>query len=681
MPTNRWLEGYTRSGKTAHTIDQTCHWLENDHVPSDSVLVFTADSHHRQQWERQLLSRTKGRYSVTTTTPLSFCRDQVELYWSLLLKRLPLKPVMPMFLRIENEQTLAKFCWADLLTNGELYWQGIHTEKLVRRLLDWFLLGAYSSLSLTEIWQRLQQGLETELPPETWQTISQAMTQWRDFCWNNGLLSYGILTDLFGQHLLRDPIYQKQLRRQYRYVVVDNADEMPALVAQVCQILMDDQASSMVTFNPHGMVRLGLGADPVLAADPTGWGEIYHRSNSELLPTLVPSLSQVYSHTLTNAINYSSQELPEPLPNLISINTDSRAELLRQIVQVIAHALETEAIAPHEIAIIAPGIDPIGNYALLEMLRRRQIPTRLLKDNRPLIFYAEIRALLALMALVYPHLGLDLRRDAIAEMLCTLSDRIDPVRAGMLADHCFMPHPDKPQLLPPETYPQWNRFGSRVTNAYNQIREWISAQSLQIAPLIFLDRSMRQFYHPRNPLPETIAALQALIETAQSHWQMGYRLNWSEAMIRQEFMIMLQQGTVTANPYQHQPIPPETAGIVVATIYQYRMSQLSHRWHIWLDVASPLWQMGGATELYGAAVLRQSWDGSVWTADQAQQQDQERLQRLLNDLLARVEERIYLGFSEIDIRGETQSGLLQCLEDYATPWVQMEAMELSYTEA
>jgi hypothetical protein len=192
---------------------------------------------------------------------------------------------------------------------------------------------------------------------------------------------------------------------------------------------------------------------------------------------------------------------------------------------------------------------------------------------------------------------------------------------------------------------------------------------------------MRQFYHPRNPLPETIAALQALIETAQSHWQMGYRLNWSEAMIRQEFMIMLQQGTVTANPYQHQPIPPETAGIVVATIYQYRMSQLSHRWHIWLDVASPLWQMGGATELYGAAVLRQSWDGSVWTADQAQQQDQERLQRLLNDLLARVEERIYLGFSEIDIRGETQSGLLQCLEDYATPWVQMEAMELSYTEA
>ena len=670
MPTHRWIEGYTRSGKTTQTLYQTCQWLADAPTDrlGDQILVFTTDSDHRQQWDRQLLSLTEGRHSVTTTTPLSFCRDQVELYWSLLLQRLPLKAVMPMILRIENEQTLAKFCWGDLLTSGALYWQGVHPEKLVRRLLDWFLLGSYSSLSLTEILARLQKGLETELAPETWQVISQALAQWRDFCWQNGLLSYGIITDLFGQHLLHDPIYQQQLCRQYRYVVVDNADEMPAIIAQVCQILIADQASSLVTFNPHGMVRLGLGADPVLAADPSAWGEIYRHSSYEFLPTIVPTLAQNYSYTLTNAITYSSQELPEPLPDLISVNTDSRSELLRQIVQVITEVVNTGEIAPHEIAIIAPGIDPIGNYALLEMLRRRQIPTRLLKDNRPLIFYGEVRALLALLALTYPHLGLDLRRDAVAEMLCTLTDVIDPVRAGMLADHCFAPHPDKPQLLPPETYNQWNRFGSRVTNAYNQIRQWISEKSPQISPLIFLDRGIRQFYHPRNPLPETVAALQALIETAQSHWQMGYRLQWTEEMIRQEFMIMLQQGTVTANPYQKQSIPDESAGVVIATIYQYRMSQLSHRWHVWLDVGSPLWQIGGATELYGAAVLRHSWDGSLWTADQAQQQDRERLQRLLNDLLARVAERIYLGFSEIDIRGEVQSGLLQCLQDYATPW-------------
>ncbi len=148
---------------------------------------------------------------------------------------------------------------------------------------------------------------------------------------------------------------------------------------------------------------------------------------------------------------------------------------------------------------------------------------------------------------------------------------------------------------------------------------------------------------------------------------MGYRLQWTESVIRQEFMFMLQQGTVTANPYQKHSIPTAQEGVIIATIYQYRMSQLAHRWHIWLDVGSPLWQIGGATELYGAAVLRHSWDGSLWTADQAQQQDYERVQRLLHDLLARVSERIYLGFSEIDIRGEVQSGLLSCLQDYATP--------------
>jgi hypothetical protein len=268
-----------------------------------------------------------------------------------------------------------------------------------------------------------------------------------------------------------------------------------------------------------------------------------------------------------------------------------------------------------------------------------------------------------LISLVYPNLGQLVSRDHIAEMLVVLTEAIDPVRAGMLADYCFARHPENPQLLEAETYNQWNRLGYEATQAYEKLRQWIEQQSPKDAPLLFIDRAIQAFFKPRKLSYEHTATLQSLIETAQYYWQLGYRLDLEDAVILENFIQLIRQGTVTANPYA--PNQPEDS-VVLATIIQYRMARRSHRWQFWLDASSDLWLQGGAASLFGAPLFLKSWNGERWTIENQRDADMQRLQRLLRDLLDRTGDRLYLCHSELSTNGQIQNGVLLPLIEIST---------------
>jgi hypothetical protein len=153
--TNLWIEGGSHSGKTERVVQQFCDWAETDfanqsnpQAASQKVLVFAVDSQQRRNLSDRLMMETHGRYPVTTVTPLSFFRDEVRLFWTLLVKKLNFKAQFPLLLRVENEQELANKFWKDRIETGTLQMEGIGRERLVRRLLDLFLLAAYSGRNI-----------------------------------------------------------------------------------------------------------------------------------------------------------------------------------------------------------------------------------------------------------------------------------------------------------------------------------------------------------------------------------------------------------------------------------------------------------------------------------------------------------------------------------------------------
>jgi hypothetical protein len=665
------------------------------------ILVFAAMGDNRIDLVDRLVAATHSQYSFYSTTPLGFFQDEITLFWPLLIQQLDLKAQFPLRLNPENEQELAARLWQPEIDRAIGAQSGVNGARLVRKILDLLQLAGLAGIPVEQIPLRLQPGLAEQNGelPIPFETVGTMLQQWQQWCLERGLLTYGITAGLYWQYLLEHATYQSHLVQRYPLILADDVDEYPAIARHLFEHLLNAGAAAAFTFNPDGAIRLGLGADPTYLSAIAHRCEVVQLSDRPT-PSLFDDLGEALVEFAVNPMIFLA--LPESVQ---AIQTVSRSDLLRQTAETIIAAVQAHQVEPRNIAVISPGLDAIARYALIDILTKHQIPVEPLNDQRPLISFAIVRALLTLLTLVYPGLGRLVDRDAIAEMLVVLGNRgqtldsrsasspqptlaIDPVRAGLLADYCFAPHPERPRLLPATTFPRWDRLGYQTSEAYQAVIQWIEAQQSQLEQRLIpnavslLDRAIQHFLFGGSSLPfDQLSALRQLLETAQHYWEVADRLRRSHAaqgdrgMTRQDappiatispFIQLLRNSTVTANPYPVSPLGAASNAVTLATVFQYRSSRRVHRWQFWLDAASPRW-LSGVDALFAAPLFLQHWSGNLWTAADAMDANEHRLRRILLDLQARTEERIYLCHSDLATNGQEQTGALLTLVNAATP--------------
>lgn len=700
-----WIVGSVYSGKTGKLIESIAHWDQQTQPgrrePSQRILVFAANGDNRLELADRILASTHSRVLFDSNTPLGFFQHEVTLFWPLLAERLDLGVQFPLRLRPETEQDLATQLWQPELDSGQLAQPGITDYFMVRRSLDLLQLAASGGIPLEDMAQILKDGFRgQEIAEDLWDCIETVLLRWRNWCLERGLLTYGILTELYWRYLLPHPTYQHQLIRRYAAVVADDVDEYPAIAYTLFNVLLDHKRPGMFTYNPDGANRLGLGADPHCLS------QLAERCRVELVdPMPEVSLGATWGEAIAKWVSEPTL-LPELPPTIQVIQTTSRAELLRQTAEEIATAIHTGEVKPEEVAVIAPGLDAIARYTLRTLLTNRSIPIESLNEQQPLISYPLVRALLTLMALVYPGLGRLVNREAAAELLVVLSPspvvragltyldtaRIDPVRAGLITDHCFVPDPERPRLLPVTHFPRWDRLGYQATAVYNELIQWIEAQQVQQqqrllpSPVTLLDRAIQRFLGGGNPFSyDQLAVLRELMETAQHYWEVDTRLRQTSLLQRRDtpiaetvgqFIQLLRNGTITADPYPARPLNPAQRAVTLATIFQYRSYRRYHRWQFWLDTGSAFWLSGGGG-LFGAPLFLREWSGRPWTAADTMAADQQRLRRQLIDLLGRTGERVYLCHSDLATNGQEQGGPLLTLINAALPVIRKNRDEFS----
>ena len=703
--TSLWIEGKTRSGKTARLVTEFSQWVRqqvidrtNPRNPQDgitsAILVFAANSENRRELSDRLLEAVEGTYPVICKTPVGFITDEVTLFWPLIFERLEIKAQFPLRLRPETEQELATQLWRDepdwtvlIKASGEY--------RFVRQTLDLLQLAGAAGLAPEEIPNILERGFpdlteDTTLYPR----MGELLLQWRSWCLKRAFLTYGIIYELYWRYLLLAPQYQKHLSQRHQIVLADDTDDYPAIAKDFFELLLDRGVRGIFTYNPDGQIRLGLNADPLYLrrlAKRCQIVEMGSEYNNDRIDSAVQLVAEnTYGVSLLDTIG--------------SLQTISRAELLRATAESIVEAVEREGIKAQEIAIIAPGLDEIGRYTLIEILSAQGIAVTPVNEQRPLISSPTVRALLTLMALVYPGIGKLVDRDSIAEMLTILSSnsrvpwqmehpqdrssfvtgklipQIDPVRAGLLADYCYHLDPEFPDLLAIETFPRWDRLGDRGTKAYQRICDWVERNKLRqqqqpyLTPAIFLNEAIAFFLGKSQYIEHnTLSALRELIETARHYWEVDRRLRQvqpslqTQAVTVANFIILLRRGTITANPRRNNQFRPPENAVSLATIFQYRSLRTAHRRQYWLDAGSPLWEQGGAATLFGAPLFLQSQLGRAWMPEDRYNLDRERLQRIVRDLLGRVSEKVILCHSDLGVNGTEQMGALFPLVQASVP--------------
>jgi hypothetical protein len=661
-----WYEGVARSGRTTALLEELMHW------PAQDALLFAASGDLRLELQTRLQGLGLGDRPIRTTTPIGFIQEEVELYWPLITQQLGLTARWPLRLRPETEQELATRLWQPRLESGELALVGVKPYFVVRRTLDLMLLVALEGLPLDDVAERLEPGL-VELAPGWGLQVQAALEQWRNYCWQRGLLSYGLAADLFSQVLLPLPQYQKQLVERYTLLLADDVDEYPALLAHLFEGCRSGGCSIRLSFNPQGGVRAARGADPA------AFLRLKTQAQVILLPP-PPSLGTPWGTTLVTLLSsedwWAGELKALHAAPFRTLETLSRAQLLRQVVVAVERILSQAEGSPGEIAILLPGLDAIARYTLLTLLRHRQIPVRLLAEQRSLNQSAWVRALLTLLSLIYPNLGLLLGRDQVAEMLSVLTqgdhgNGIDPVRAGLLADVCYVPHPQQPQLLPYQAFPRWDRLGAIAATAYEQLQLWMTdlqAQSLPTPPEVLAGAIARWALARPRPMahasvspelpPEELRALRALAEALDHFWQVQQRIGITDPSQQlAEFIQVLRQGTVTADPAPENRWIPAPPAVCIATLYQYRTAHLQHRWQFWIDAGSDLW-LKSQPAFFGGSLLLSSDQGQPLTVARLTQEERQRLYTCLEDLLSRCQQQVIFCHSELSLSGQEQFGPL-----------------------
>ena len=623
----------------------------------------------RAQLSRRLQAATHNRAIVQAFTPIGFFQQEVLLYWPLLQDRLGLLARFPLTIAPENEQELATKLFEPELEQGAISVEGFSRPQIVRHIIDNLQLAASAGLPVAAIGDRLVEarGSGSLLEEETLAKVGDLAQKFRTALLNQGLLTYSLTTELYGQHLLPNRLYRQQLLQRCAGAIGDDADEYPALMGQLFEYLLQAEVPCCLSFNPEGSVRLGYGADPWVLESLRGYCEL------ETLPAAGGLERECQAMLAVLANPAASWDDPSaPLSNLQLLQTSTRRELLRSVAEVAICAIASGELRPEDIAIVGPGLDPVGMYTLKTLLDSAQIPVRLLDTSRPLYSSPLVRALLVLIALVYPESGHLVSPEQVAELLVVASNgQIDPVRAGLLGDSCFRPQRDRPQLLPSTTDPRRDRLGAQASAAYEPIARWVQQQ--QQAPLRslpeFLQEAMHQLWWEQELDRTQVRTLRATIEAAQRYEAVAQRLGQSPETVGRSFCELLAAGTVTAKP---DVSDVEESGIVLGTIYQYRMARLCHRWQFWLDAGSSLWNSAyssfGSFQLKNPYLFLQSWSGESWSPERTQQVLDEGLERVLADLTHRCSERIILCHSDLSIAGGELSGPLLPIVDRATLW-------------
>lgn len=681
-----WITGTSRTGKTSRLVTEFSAWVRKRLFQSrktfpknlaSAVLVFAANNQNRRQLSDRLLTEVDGTYPVVCKTPVGFITDEVMLFFPLIFEKLELKAQFPLRLRPETEQELATQLW-----RNQSDWQTLcdfdSEYRLVRQTLDLMQLAGASGVPTTDISVILHQGLagidfSNQDNTCLWQRMGELLLLWQNWCLNRGLLTYGLIYDLYWRLLLPNPQYKYHLIRRYQAIFADDVDDYPAIARDIFEVMLEQGAQGIFTYNPDGKIRLGLNADPDYLA---GLRDLCHQ---EKLDFTTNNLATEFAAAAVELVTETAYRIEAP-NSIQSLQTISRAELLRETANIIIDAVYNQGIEPSEIAIIAPGLDEIARYTLIQILAAKNISVTPLNEQRPIISSPLVRSLLTLLGLVYADLGRLVDRDGIAEMLVVFSQHsqggkliadIDPVRAGLIADYCYHVDPENPYLSSVEAFPRWDRLGHQATTAYKTIVQWIEASKAKqqkqsfFTPTILLSEAISHFLVKKaNLTRDRLAVLQELMETAQHFWEVDRRLRQNEPRFQTEtttiaqFIQLLRRGTITANPRPNRQFMPQKSAVTLATVFQYRSLRTSHGWQFWLDAGSPLWSQGGAATLFAAPLFLKQWSGRTWMPEEEYDLDSQRLQRILRDTMARAKEKIFLCHSDLGVNGTEQAGAL-----------------------
>ncbi|MCK8825660.1 UvrD-helicase domain-containing protein [Fuchsiella alkaliacetigena] len=640
--------GPTGSGKT--TILQEKYREKVKQSKTEDCLVFAKDAGDVSNWRLEIDLKQMGPLQIFSY--FGFIQQELKQYWHLVDEELPggRKSLEPTFMTVEPAHYLMSELVREAREEGAFASVKATSEQIAVQLIDNLNLAAMNSLNKEQLEDKLLGWAGADLDKAAaYEQGLELMLKFKELAREERCLDYSTLIKLYHQHLLNDSQYCQELLGRYHYLIVDDLEKMVPGAQQLILKLMEGVEESYFSFNPEGGFGRFFGSAPEMARE-----NFFPRcelvelegsyTSSERARSLVQNLM---------AQILEDQPLAESPYIKDRILTDLRGEMLVQVGEQIVELIE-QGIEPGQIAVIAPSVDQVLDFALTKYLEDRGYNLLNLSSDRRLLDNSFAEALIVLSLLANPEWKLELNFSSLLHTLSLVLE-LDPVRSALLSEEIFKNKLELPDL---DKVGLRARLGFANSDSYEQLKEWLlEQQNCDFELDYFLGRIFAELLAPLTPAEKDILACRQLIDSIAKFKEVG-RAYWPQEELNRRFMKMLQKGTLAAKVlFKSADVQDQ---VLLSTPYSFlSFSHLdSVKYQFWLDISNQLWLQGSSKELSNPYLLSQreleeSWSDSIDRSLRKQQ-----LCDYLRSLLGKSTQGLYLADSYLSSRGWEQDGVL-----------------------
>jgi hypothetical protein len=378
-------------------------------------------------------------------------------------------------------------------------------------------------------------------------------------------------------------------------------------------------------------------------------------------------------HTLSACINRQEAAPTPEIHDILEFNyLNYQPQMVDDIATKIAFLVNKGGYQPGDIAILAPFMSDALRFSISTSLEQLHIASRSHRPSRSLQDEPATNCLLTIARLAHPQWALYPRQHEIRAMLIQAIEGMDLVRADLLARIAYSDtHPEKGlgDFANIQPFMQ-ERITYQIGERYTALRNWIAAYQQNPDPE--LDVCLSRLFGDLLSQPgfgfygsfEKAGITARLIESIQK-FRRVINLDTSQLPYPagKEYIQMVQSGIMAAQ-YLGDWQDADDNAILLAPAYTFLMTNRPARIQFWLEIGSMGWWERLYQPLTHPFVLSRQWDGeSGWTNVEERAANRNSLDRLVNGLIRRCSDRIYLYTTSMDSQGrEQRSELLHAVQ-------------------
>ena len=673
LDASAFLEGPVGTGKTTIGVERLLTLLSNG-IDGQDILVLIPQRTLAFPYYQALESPDLPYGGLPTVATLGgIARRSIELFWPLISTQAGFQDPnrQPTFLTLETSQYYMAHIVTPLLEKGYFDSLTIDRNRLFSQIIDNLNKAAAIGIPHHTIGERLKTAWVGE-PAQlrVYEEAQECANLFRSYCLENNLLDFSLQLEIFYSLLFPSDQFRQYFLRSFRHLIFDNLEEDTPVVHEIVSSMLPDMDSSLLIYDTDGGYRSFLGADP-------GSG---YRLKDQCAQHFALEQSFVTTHVLDNlrhtlsaCINRKEATPAPEIHDILEFNyLNYQPQMVDDITSKIDFLVTEGGYQPGDIAILAPFMSDAPRFSISTSLEKQNIPSRSHRPSRSLQDEPATNCLLTIARLAHPQWALYPRQHEIRAMLIQAIDGMDLVRADLLARISYSDtHPQNGLGDFNEIQPfMQERITYQIGERYTALRNWIAA-------------------YQQNPDPELDVCLSRLFGDLLSQPGFGFSGSFEKAGITarllesiqkfrrvinldadqlpfpagKEYIQMVQSGIMAAQ-YLGDWQDAEENAILLAPAYTFLMTNRPARIQFWLEIGSMGWWERLYQPLTHPFVLSRQWDGeSGWTNVEERASNRHSLDRLVNGLIRRCRDRIYLYTTSMDGQGrEQRSELLHAIQ-------------------